>query len=206
MSRSQLGFTLGSSCTSLSTVDRTNVIGLFLFVVLGSIISLSMTRIPLTVYLTILAGIVVVFNHCASSETGDVALNKVTGAAGRFYTLFHDAVTALYYGCTSHLETTFCGPNLGGFLPHDARLRYCHAPVHDSESRSGTLNGRDPAKGFGNSDSAFVYYQPLNPRQDLFWQTRASDEHHQSRAVWDWSSEIMMTIGTFLLRVWASWW
>ncbi|KAH7883228.1 hypothetical protein F5I97DRAFT_212575 [Phlebopus sp. FC_14] len=47
---------------------------------------------PLSFFFSIIAGSLVLFNHCASTQTGDVALNKVIGASGRFLTVFDDAV------------------------------------------------------------------------------------------------------------------
>ena len=110
-----------------------------------------MTRVPISFYLNVLAGILVLFNHYASSETGDVAFNKVTGAAGRFYTLFRDTAITVQHGCTSHLETMLCGSAVDSVIPHNTaeylRVRYCHRPAQDSESVGGTSNDQQPHGG-----------------------------------------------------------
>ncbi|KAF8554940.1 hypothetical protein OG21DRAFT_1005925 [Imleria badia] len=141
-----------------------------------------MARVPISFYLNILAGIIVIFNHYAASETGDVALNKVTGAAGRFYTLFRDTVLAFQHGCTSRLETVLCGSAVESVFPLDAvvhlRARYCHPPEQDSEN-IGTSNDWQSHGGYGGSDFAFV---------------------------WDRTSEAVETIGVLLLRTCVSWW
>lgn len=62
---------------------------------------------------------------------------------------------------------------------------------------------------YGNSDFAFVYYQPcmrpleLRTSQSPF-SLRWSGQSYLSRAVWVWSSEV--TIGVVLLRTWALYW
>lgn len=175
-----------------------------------------MARVPISFYLNILAGILVLFNHYASSETGDVALNKVTGAAGRFYILFRDAAVTLQHGWTSRLETTLCG--VVNVLPHDTAeflgARYCDGPAQDAENTGGTLNDRQPRGGYGSSDFALVYYQPrvrsLEPRISVGDPSRKSPfslgRPSLPRAVWEWASEVMVTIGILLLRMWGSYW
>jgi hypothetical protein len=180
-----------------------------------------MARVPISFYLNILAGIIVLFNHYAASETGDVALNKVTGAADRFCTLFRDTALTLQHGCTPRLETALCGPAADSILPHDAveylRARYCHPPVKDAESVGGTSDDRRPHGGNGGSDFAFAHYQtptrPPAPRTSTEGPLRRSpfsfDWSSQSRlsqAIWDRSSEAMATVGALLLRTCASWW
>lgn len=181
-----------------------------------------MARVPISFYLNILAGILVLFNHYASSETGDVALNKVTGAAGRFYTLFQDTALTFQRGCTSRLETALCVPALDSVLPHDAaeylKVRYCHAPARDSESVGGMSSDRQPHGGYGSSDLAFVHYQSSKPTRSLPWTFTGgllrqsplsldwSSQRQLSQAVWNRSSGTMATIGVLLLRTCASWW
>ncbi|KAH0829146.1 hypothetical protein J3R83DRAFT_2640 [Lanmaoa asiatica] len=176
-----------------------------------------MARIPISFYLNILAGIFVLFNHYASSETGDVALNKVTGAAGRFYTLFRDTALTFQHGCTSRLETALCGPAVDSVLPHDAaeylRVHYCHTLAQGS---GGTSSDRQSHGSYGSSDFTFMYCQlPMRPlvprtpakglRQSLFYLDWSSQSCF-SQVVWDRTGEVMATIGVLLLRTCASWW
>lgn len=182
-----------------------------------------MTRVPISFYLNILAGIVVLFNHYVASETGDVALNKVIGASDRFYTLFRDTALEIQRGCTSRFETALCGPaGVGVVLPQDAaehlRARYCHLPVLDSETVGGDQQHH---WGYGDSYLAFVYYQPpINPlvprwsnsaedppglRRSLFSLGRSS-QRRLSQVVSDRSSEAMVMVGALLFRACASWW
>ncbi|KAG6381963.1 hypothetical protein JVT61DRAFT_591 [Boletus reticuloceps] len=124
-----------------------------------------MARVPISFYLNILAGIIVLFNHYVASETGDVALNKITGAAGRFYTLFRDIALTLQHGCASRLETVLCGTPLDNLLPRDTiaylRVHYCHSPAQGLESVGDMSSDRQPHGGYyGGSDFAFVHYQP----------------------------------------------
>lgn len=180
-----------------------------------------MARVPISFYLNILAGILVLFNHYASSETGDIALNKVTGATGRFYALFRDTALTFQHGCTSRLEKALCGLSLDNVLPNDTveylRVHYCHAPAQDSENVGRTSNERQPHGGYGSSDFASVYYLPptrplprtsaegllRQPPFSLNWPSQI----HLSQTVWDQSSEAVATIGMLLLRMCATrWW
>ena len=176
-----------------------------------------MVRVPISFYFNILAGIIVIFNHFAASETGDVALNKVTGATGRFYTLFRDAAIAIQHGCTSHLETALCGPTLESVFPHDAvvhlRARYCHMPAQDSENVGGTWNGRQSHGGYGGSDFVYLPIWPLVPRASAegspdrspFSLGFESSQSHLSQAVWNLTSKTV-AINVLLLRTCTSWW
>lgn len=167
-----------------------------------------MARIPFSLYLNILAGIIVLFNHYVTSETGDVALNKVTGAADRFYTVFRNIALAFQ-------QTALCGPAVDSVLPHDAaaylRGHYCQPLAQGSESVGGTSDGRKPHGGYGGSDFAFVYYQrPLVPRtfaeRFLRHGPDRSSQGRLSRVIWPRSGEALAAIGGLLLRTCASWW
>ena len=181
-----------------------------------------MARVPMSFYLNILAGIIVLFNHYAASGTGDVALNKVTGAADRFCTLFRDTALALQHGCASRLEMALCGPAVDSILLHETveylRARCCHPPVQDSKGVGGMSDpdDRQPNGGCGDSDFASVHYQtPMRPPApwtsaegsmrspfSLDW----SSQGRLSQVIWDRSSEAMVTVGALLLRTCASWW
>ncbi|KAF8435039.1 hypothetical protein L210DRAFT_3551745 [Boletus edulis BED1] len=136
-----------------------------------------MARVPISFYLNILAGIIVLFNHYVASETGDVALNKITGAAGRFYTLFRDTALTFQHGCASRLETVLCGTPLDSLLPRDTianlRVHYCHSPAQGLESVDGTSSDRRQHGGYyGGSDFAgsraiAVQPMPVNPQSSF---------------------------------------
>ncbi|KAG9312097.1 hypothetical protein JVU11DRAFT_7381 [Chiua virens] len=164
-------------------------------------------RIPISFYLNILAGIVVLFNHYAASETGDIALNKVTGAAGRFYIVFRDTAVTFQHGCYSHLETALCGPTINSILPHDTaeyfRLRYCHGSSQNSGSVStgGMPSDRRPHGGYGGSDVAFLYYKSPSPFV-LNWSKRC----FFAQGIWEGCYEAMEVTAALFFRACASWW
>ncbi|KAN0081324.1 hypothetical protein V8E55_008948 [Tylopilus felleus] len=171
-----------------------------------------MARVPISFYLSILAGLIVLFNHFAAVETGDVALNKITGATERFCALFRDAVFTIHRSCASRLETALCGPALESVLSNDAcaysRVRYCHSPPSAQGSEdAGTLHERTSRGGYGGSECAHVYYQPrLRPCASDKGSLGGSGHHPVSQAAWDRTGDAMKTIGTLLVCTWASWW
>ncbi|KAG8221271.1 hypothetical protein J3R82DRAFT_1436 [Butyriboletus roseoflavus] len=178
-----------------------------------------MARVPISFYLNILAGILVLFNHYASSETGDVALNKVTGAAGRFYVLFRDTALTFQHGCTSRLEKALCGFALDNVPSHDAaqylRVHFCHAPAQSSKNVGRTSNERQPHGGYGGSFASVYYRLPVwsLPRTSVEDHLRQSpfsldwsSQVRPSQAVWDQSSKAMAAVGALLLRTFATWW
>lgn len=128
-----------------------------------------MTRVPISFYLNILAGSLVVFHHCASAETGDIALNKVTGATARFYALFEDAVV-------SHVQTALCSSvgqsAVDYLLPNESadvfKTRVCHQVTkhttdpYDAESLAVPWDGNQARRGgYGGSEHPFVCLLPI---------------------------------------------
>ncbi|KAF9243174.1 hypothetical protein BU15DRAFT_60028 [Melanogaster broomeanus] len=133
-----------------------------------------MTRVPISFYLNIIAACLVVFNHYASSETGDVALNKVTGAAGRFYALFQGTARAFQGGCGSRLEAELCSSigqlTSNNLLPCDVagytQTQYGIQPsVCYSESSVGMSGSQSrlSRSEYEGSDVAFAYQPYMRP-------------------------------------------